>query len=52
MIEVAVHTQSGKLGVKADLIGQHRLEYDNPSPVPKDFLLLVDGMELGKPILE
>ena len=52
VIEVAVHTQSGKLGVKADLIGQQRLEYDNPSPVPKDFLLLVDGMELGKPILQ
>jgi hypothetical protein len=50
--DISVLTASGKLGVKADLSKNKRLEYYLPTHLPKDFLFNVDGKELGKPILE
>ena len=51
-LDVSVKTASGKLGVKADLRNKRRLDYYNPSPLPKDFLFNVDGVEIGKPIMQ
>lgn len=51
IIDIAVTTTSGKLGVKADLTNKKRLAYYNPVPLPKDFLFNVDGIELGAPIM-
>ena len=52
VIEIAVLTAEGKLGVKADLLNKKRLAYYNPSPLPADFLFNVDGVEIGMPIME
>lgn len=52
VVEVAVMTEKGKLGVKADLEHRKRLEYYNPTPMPTDFLYQVDGLEIGRPILK
>jgi hypothetical protein len=52
IVDVSVSTPSGKLGVKADIVAKKRLAYYNPSPLPGDFLFRVDGIEIGKPILE
>lgn len=52
IVEVSVSTPSGKLGVKADLVTKKRLAYHNPKPLPNEFLFTVDGLEIGKPILE
>ena len=51
-MDISVKTQSGKLGVKADILNKKRLDYYNPKPLPKDFLFNVDGEELGRPIME
>jgi len=51
IIDVSVLTASGKLGVQADLINKKRLNYYNPSPLPKDFLFMVDTKEIGKPVI-
>ncbi|MEI6275592.1 MAG: hypothetical protein WCP08_06365 [Prolixibacteraceae bacterium] len=51
-IEITVKTPSGKLGVKADLNNKKRLDYYNPTPLPDNFLFNVNGVEIGKPILE
>ncbi len=52
IVEVAVMTAEGKLGLKADLPNKKRLAYYNPSPMPANFLFQVDGVEIGKPIME
>jgi len=52
IIDLAVSTPSGKLGVKADIATKKRLAYYNPQPLPKNFLFNVDGVEIGKPIVE
>lgn len=52
MIDVAVQTQQGKLGVKADLNKKKRLDYYYPVPMPKDFLFTVNGKEIGLPIMK
>lgn len=49
--EISVLTSSGKLGVQADLVNKKRVAYMTPSVLPKDFLFMVDGVELGKPIM-
>ena len=51
-LDISVTTPSGKLGVKANLLNKKRLEYYNPVPMPKEFLLNIDGLEIGKPIME
>ncbi len=51
-LDISVTTPSGKLGVKANLLNMKRLEYYNPVPMPKEFLLNIDGLEIGKPIME
>jgi hypothetical protein len=45
-------TPSGKLGVKSDIVNKKRLEYYNPCPMPANFLFIVDGVEIGQPILK
>lgn len=52
LVDVAVSTKAGKLGLSADLANKKRLAYYNPQPLPSDFLLNIDGVEIGKPILE
>ncbi len=52
VLDVYVKTASGKLGVKADLQKKKRLDYYNPKPMPAGFLFNVDGVEIGKPIME
>lgn len=52
VIEVVVNTPSGNLGVKANLANKERLSYENPKPLPQDYLFNVDGVEIGKPIME
>lgn len=52
LLNVAVMTKAGKLGLSADLPNKKRLAYYNPQPLPADFLLNIDGVEIGKPILE
>jgi hypothetical protein len=49
---ISVTTDAGKLGVMAAIVQKKRLDYYNPVPMPADFLFMVDGKELGKPILE
>lgn len=51
IIDVSVQTKEGKLGVRADVTKKKRLSYDNPIPVPKDFLFLIDGVDYGKKLL-
>ncbi len=52
IIELLVTTSAGMLGVKADLLNKKRLNYYNPIPMPTDYLFNVDGVEIGKPIME
>lgn len=52
IMDISVETPSGKLGLKADLAQKKRLNYYYPKPLPKDFLFNVDGVEVGKPIME
>ena len=52
LLDVAVLTKAGKLGLRADLANKKRLAYYNPQPLPTNFLLNIDGVEIGKPILE
>jgi hypothetical protein len=52
IIDIAVITPQGKLGVKADLNIKKRITYYNPNPLPKQFLFNVDGVELGKKIMQ
>jgi hypothetical protein len=49
---ITVVTPSGKLGVKADLANKKRMVYENPKPLPQEYLFNVDGVEIGKPIME
>jgi hypothetical protein len=51
-MDISVMTTAGKLGVKADLLNKKRLEYYNPIPLPKEFLFNVDGLEIGRSIME
>ncbi|MEI6142913.1 MAG: hypothetical protein WCP85_26790 [Mariniphaga sp.] len=52
IVDLVVSTPSGKLGVKSDFVNKKRLEYYNPAPLPDNFLFNVDGLEIGKPILD
>ncbi len=52
IIDVSVITSAGKLGVKANLNLKKRLDYYNPSPLPKDFLYNIDGLDVGKQIMQ
>ncbi|MCX6326914.1 MAG: hypothetical protein NT144_09760 [Bacteroidia bacterium] len=52
ILDISVITTLGKLGVKADIINKKRLRYYNPKPLPMDFLFNVDGVEIGKSIME
>ena len=52
VLDVSVNTPSGKLGVKADIINKKRLDYYNPVALPNNFLFNVNGVEIGKPIME
>ena len=52
IVDISVNTVAGKLGVKADLIHEQRLHYYNPTMLPNHFLFNVDGVEIGKPIIE
>lgn len=52
VVDIAVMTEAGKLGVKADLSNKKRLGYYNPSAMPASFLFQVDGVEIGKPIMQ
>jgi len=52
ILDVSVITPQGKLGVKADLNLKKRITYYNPSPLPAQFLFNVDGVELGKKIMQ
>ena len=52
IVDVSVMTLQGKLGVKADLNFKQRITYYNPSPLPAQFLFNVDGVELGKKIMQ
>ena len=51
-VDVCVNTQAGWLGVKADVANKKRLNYYNPKPLPANFLFNIDGVEVGKPIME
>jgi hypothetical protein len=51
-IDIAVQTKAGKLGVKADLVKKKRLAYYYPVPMPKDYLFMVNGKEIGLPIMK
>jgi hypothetical protein len=52
IVDVLVLTSSGKLGIKADILNKKRLTWSNPTPLPDNFLFNVDGLEMGKPIIE
>lgn len=52
IVDISVETQSGKLGLKTDIVNRKRLDYYNPVPLPNDFLFNVDGVEIGKPVME
>ncbi|MBI1343321.1 MAG: hypothetical protein GC171_10355 [Terrimonas sp.] len=49
--DIAVITPAGKLGVKADLKNKKRLDYYNPAPVPQDLLFNIDGVDIGRAIM-
>lgn len=51
-VDLAVMTKAGKLGLRADLTNKKRLDYYNPQPLPTDFLLNINGVELGRPLLK
>jgi hypothetical protein len=52
IIDVSVMTSAGKLGVKANLNTKKRLDYYNPFPLPNDFLFNIDGLDVGKQIMQ
>jgi hypothetical protein len=52
IIDVSVKTIAGKLGVKADPGSRRRLDHYHPKPLPENYLFLVDGVEIGKPIMD
>lgn len=52
IVEIIVKTPSGNLGIKADLANKKRMDYHNPVPLPENFLFNVDGVEIGKPIMD
>lgn len=52
IMDLIVTTPSGKLGVKTDVANKKRLNYYNPVPLPADYLFNVDGVEIGKPVME
>ena len=52
ILDISVKTPAGQLGVKADIINKVRLDYYNPKPLDKDVLFNVDGVELGRTIME
>jgi hypothetical protein len=51
VLDVAVQTSSGKLGLKADLKKKIRLDYYNPTPLNRNLLFSVDGVDYGKKIM-
>ena len=51
VVDVSVITSSGKLGVKADLKKKQRLDYYNPSPLNRNILFNIDGVDIGKKIM-
>ena len=51
VLDVAVQTSSGKLGLKADLKKKLRLDYYNPTPLNRNLLFSVDGVDMGKKIM-
>lgn len=51
VVDVSVQSAIGKIGVKADLAGKVRLDYYHPKPLPENYLFMVDGVEIGKPIM-
>ena len=52
ILDIGVLTQSGKLGIKANLNLNKRLEYYSPFTMPKDFLFNVNGVDLGRQIMD
>jgi hypothetical protein len=52
IVDVSVMTSAGKLGVKANLNTKKRLDYYNPFPLPNDFLFNIDGLDVGKQIMQ
>ena len=52
IIDVSVITAQGKLGVKANLNLKQRINYYNPNPMPDQFLFNVDGVDIGKKIMQ
>jgi len=51
IVDVSVQTTSGKLGLKADLKKKLRLDYYNPTPLNRNLLFSVDGVDMGKKIM-
>ena len=51
VLDVSVLTTSGKLGLKADLKKKLRLDYYNPTPLNRNLLFSVDGVDMGKKIM-
>jgi hypothetical protein len=52
IMDISVMTPSGKLGIRSNLTNKKRLDYYNPQPLPNGFLFDVDGVELGRQIME
>jgi hypothetical protein len=52
IIDIAVLTPSGKLGIRTDIANKKRLDYYNPNPLPANFLFNVNSVEIGRPILK
>lgn len=51
VLDVSVQTTSGKLGLKADLKKKVRLDYYNPTPLNRNILFNIDGVDVGKKIM-
>ena len=51
IVDVSVQTISGKLGLKADLKKKLRLDYYNPTPLNRNLLFSIDGVDYGKKIM-
>jgi hypothetical protein len=52
VLDVSVQTTSGKLGLKADLKKKVRLDYYNPTPLNRNILFNIDGVDVGKKIMQ
>jgi hypothetical protein len=52
ILDVSVQTTSGKLGLKADLKKKVRLDYYNPTPLNRNILFNIDGVDVGKKIMQ